>query len=182
MKMTLDYGLLDSRIWSNTYNALKYLIDNSYYAQLAFPKNNLHLTNSLDFDKGYFNEFCTVRMCTARRSGHTTALCRVAKEYFDKVIFLSPNLDMSKKLWSHFRSLPDNCEFSKVIAGEISTNTGGRYLFGSHLALDKFRGVETEAVFVDGTFSLNAKEEEEIYSCFASCMKKYPQKFFVFVQ
>ena len=54
--------------------------ENSYYAQIIMPLGCP--SDSLEDGRvlGYYREFCTIRMCTARQSGHTQAICRVAKE------------------------------------------------------------------------------------------------------
>lgn len=131
---------------------------------------------------GYLKEFCTVRMCTARGSGHTTAICKVAKEYFENAIFLSPTVEMSERLNECFRSLQvDSSEFVKTNKHEIF-GRNGRYLFGTYNSLDTFRGNECEAVFVDGTFMMNNKKEEDIYTILSPCMCKYSQRFFIFIQ
>lgn len=124
-------------------------------------------------------------MCSARQSGHTTAMCKVAYEYFDKVAFLCPNCDIA-------RMVSSNC-FSKVIKeyskGDIIKHNSletitkdGYYMFGSYKNLNTFRGREFEAVFVDPSCLLKPKEEKEIYAIMAPCMLNYPQKFFVFIQ
>ena len=180
MKQILGRELLNETIWSNTYTALKCLIDNCYYAQLTTPCKPLLWFG--ESPVSYLNEFCTVRMCTARRSGHTTAMCKLANEYFDKVIFLSPNQEMSYRLFDYCDSLhSSSIEKSSRHKDEIVTKTG-TYLFGSHNSLNNFRGMECEAVFIDGTFWLNAKKEDEIYSALTPCMKNNPQRFFIFIQ
>lgn len=184
MKQILGRELLNETIWSNTYTALKCLIDNCYYSQLIMPSSRpTHTEDSLGCDLGYLNEFCTVRMCSSRGSGHTTSMCKLAKEYFDKVIFLSPNHDMSERLNDCFQNLHSSrIEKSSRHKDEIVTQSG-HYLFGSHNSLNNFRGMDCEAVFIDGTFMLNTiSKENEIYSTLAPCMKKYPQRFFIFIQ
>lgn len=178
-KQLIKRSMLDKQIWENTYTSLKSLVENSYYGQLAF---SLDCRPKCDYTISYFNEFCTVRMCTSRGSGHSTAICRVAREYFSRVIFLSFNLSMAERLRETFCSLEvDSFEFIKN-KQEIQTRGGGRYWFGSTKSLDSFRGVECEAVFIDGTFDLTDKNKDLIYLTLAPCMKNYPQRFFVFIQ
>lgn len=175
MKQILSRELLNEKIWSNTYTAMKCLIDNSYYAQLTFPpKFNSNIS--------YLKEYCTAKMCTARRSGHTTAMCLIAKEYFDKVVFLGPTYDMSENIAQCFRRLQnDNTEFIRETKNELTTKSG-YYLFGSQNSLEVFKGKEIEAVFIDGTFFMTSKKEDEIYQALSPCMCKYPQRFFIFIQ
>lgn len=181
-KQLVDYSLVSGRIYQNTYEALKRLIDNSYYSQLTHINHN--------DEKSYLKEFCTVRMCTSRQSGHTTAMCKIAKEYFDKVMFISPQYDMAERLNKCFqtiiytqsqKSISENSEFTKVTKNEICTKNG-YYFFGSQNSLEVFKGREAEAVFIDGSFALTSNKEDDIYMALGPCMYKYPQRFFVFIQ
>lgn len=181
-KQLVDRSMVSSRIYQNTYEALKRLVDNSYYSQLTHIDHN--------DEKSHLKEFCTIRMCTARQSGHTTAMCKIAKEYFDKVIFISPQYDMAERLNLIFcnmvyeqsqRNISECPEFTKVTKNEISTKNG-YYFFGSQNSLDIFRGREVEAVFIDGSFAITSKKEDDIYMTLAPCMSKYPQRFFIFIQ
>lgn len=179
-KQLVDRQLLNEQIWSNTYTALKCLIDNSYYTQISLPSP----CYTKEDNAGYLKEFCTVRMCTARRSGHTMAIFKIAREYFEKFIFLSPTLEMSARLNECFlgclRKI-DGLDIMKANEHEILMKKD-RYLFGTYNSLDMFRGQECEAVFVDGTFGMTLSKENNIYTVLAPCMQNYPQRFFVFVQ
>jgi len=70
----------------------------------------------------------------------------------------------------------------KKTNSEIVTKTGKSFFFGSYNSLDRFHSINVEAVFVDGTFDMHTKKEDEIYGVLAPCMKNYPQRFFIFVQ
>lgn len=187
-KQLVDRSLLQDKIGENTYNALKCLIDNCYYAQLVNPLSN-YSRSHIGRELGYFNEFCTVRMCTARQSGHTTAMLKIIKEYFNKAIILSPWLRMSDRLNEIFRKLyPSSKEeynnYLSITKSEIMTQNE-HYLFktwGGNSLDNKLRGIETEAIFVDGTFEMSKSVENIIYYVGGPCMANYPQKFFVFVQ
>ena len=181
-KQLVDRQLLNERIWSNTCNALKCLIDNSYYAQISMPSPCSPKQDKTGcLSAGYLKERCTVRMCTARQSGHSTAIFRIAREYFEKVIFLSPTLKMSERLNECFLGKIDGLDLVKANKHEVLTRKD-RYLFGTHNSLDVFRGQECEAVFVDGTFNMSVSKEDDIYTVLAPCMQNYPQRFFIFVQ
>ena len=76
----------------STYEALTLLVNGCYFSQDR-AKEMLRLPGK-SFDK----EFCTVKMSTARRSGHSTALAKIALEHFDKALFLAPTLSMVNHL------------------------------------------------------------------------------------
>jgi hypothetical protein len=171
---------LPEKVGNNTYTSLKLLIENSYYAQdwWKLGKDGV--------DIGFDKEYCTIKICTARRSGHSTAICKVAYEYFDKAIFMSGSLDQAKCLKNKFCTYiyeidPDI--ISKNTNSVLETKNGGRYIFGLHRNLDCYCGEDCEVVFVDGTYNLNPSKEKEIYERFGPVMwDKNHKQFFVFVQ
>ena len=184
MKKILDRSILANIIGTNTYTALRCLLENSYYAQetdQSFFCGNFDKKHY----KGYLNEFCTVRMCTARQSGHSTAICYIALEYFDRAILLSAAHQMSINLnrcMSNLKNKSSYVNFKNESENKLTTTTGKEYIFGTYDNLDRFQDIKTEAVFVDGTFDITPKKEDEIYDVLAPCMKHYPQRFFIFVQ
>ena len=144
-----------NNIGSNSYTALKYLIENAYCIQTL-------IFRPLDSAMYNYKEFCTIRMRSARRSGHTTAMCKVAYEYFNKVIFLCPTIGLANRLYNTFVSLYKNeDDIIQRTSGTIITKCGG-YFFGSYESLDKFRGIDCEAVFIDPSCMLKPKKEEQI--------------------
>ncbi len=165
---------LQQTLGENTYNALKCLIDNSYYAQSMFAydrsKENLE----------YLKEFCTIRVGTSRQSGHTTAALKLAKEHFHNAIFISYTLAMTEKVFYTASKILTE-DVIHAVKNKIITKNG-KYLFGSVNNLNSFRGEECEIVFIDCVFLLSKKQENDIYMTFGPSMKNYPQKFFVFIQ
>jgi len=174
-KQLIDRSLVNDKIWSNTYEALRKLVDNSYYSQLAMPPPVKYTI------KAYLKEFCTIRMTTSRQSGHTTAVCKLAHEYFDSAILMSPTYEMSKRFCQFLRHVIPDSEITKITKSELATNNGG-YYFGSYKSIDIFRGISCEAVIIDGTFDLTPKKEDELYTVLEPCMSRWHQKFFIFVQ
>ena len=177
-KQLIDRSLVQDSIYQNTYNALKGLIDNSLLTQLTYD-------NHCCDDLSYHKEFCTVKMCGPRRSGRTTAMCNLAYEYFDKVIFLSPNYDMTERLSINFTNILKGERYAAVTRHtkfEIETTTG-YYIFGSQNSIDILKVKESgfEAVFMDETFNMTKSKENDIYNAFGPSMKNSPQKLFVFI-
>lgn len=173
------------KIWENTYIALKSLIEGCYYSQLAYSHS------IIGEEIGYWKEFCTVRMTSSRRSGHTTAIAKVAPEYFSKALMLAYNQAQAENLAKTFLGYykPEEGKYEITIHGENlikTTNTKieterSLYTFGSINCLEKFRGHEFEAIIIDCAFMLSQKGIGDIYSL-GPCMIKYPQKFFIFLQ
>jgi len=173
---TDDRSLALEKIHKNTYDALDSLVIGSYLAQQTFPISSDELY--------YWKEFCTVKMCVARRSGHTTAMCKIAQKYFNSAIFLSPTMEISNNLYKGFAALyevyDDDFVYLKKRNGTMLTRDG-EYFFGSYKSLNKFRGIDCEAVFIDPSCFLRPKETDEIYEILGPCMQNYPQKFFIFI-
>jgi hypothetical protein len=183
--------MVEEQIYTNTYRSLKGLIDNCYYTQATYPP--------IVFDTSYLKEFCTIRMQTARRSGHTTAICQVAYEYFRRALILFYNHEMSQRTKAYFaevcaeNGITKNIEvglqypktkdkFVSKASSFIRVDDSDEYCFGSVNSIDNLKGFEFEAIFVDCAFMLSKKKEDKIYETLAPCMAKYPEKFFIFVE
>lgn len=167
-------GKVRDQIYQNTYNSLKCLVDGSYYTQHLLTE--LTCLSSLD----YWKQFCTIRFCSARQSGNTTAICKIAKDYFTKVIFLSPSYDMSHCVRDTFYRIYGKKDVTELLSDKLLTKNDG-YFFGSYGSLDVFRGIACEAVVIDPSFMLNPKQEDEIFRTLGPCMSQHPEKFFIFI-
>jgi len=191
----LDHSMFEEKMWGNTYSALKSLIDNCYYAQAVYP----FPVGDTSQHKGFFKEFCTVKMQTSRRSGHSTALCKVAYEYFNNALILAYNEDQSHRLRGAFPNatgiilptkakmeigveMPLHVQFGSKMNNVIRVNGNQNYYFGTVNGMESLRGCEFEAVFVDCAFALSQKKEDQIYDEVGPAMAKYPEKFFIFVE
>ena len=191
----LDFSMFEEKMWGNTYSALKSLIENCYYAQASYPFPYDDYCQHL----GYYKEFCTVKMQTARRSGHTSALCKVAYEYFNKVLILTYNQDMAQRLKGVFPNatktiLPTKAKLEVGVEFPLKGYGNGKmrnviringnqdYYFETVNNVDKLRGMEFEAIFVDCAFALSKIKENQIYESLGPCMNRYQEKFFIFVE
>lgn len=140
-----------------TYIALKNLVDNSWYMQRKAYENGLYKNGSI----GFLKEFCTVKMCTARRSGHSTAIARLCCEYFNKAILFCHNQQTAENLHLQFRPYVNN--ITKELKDFIELNNGeSKYHFFSTGNLQGTRGIETEAMIIDCASFMSEKKKEEI--------------------
>ena len=172
--------VLEKTIRDNTFNSLKALIDNTYIMQKYY---RLHL--SLD-NMAKFREFCTVRMCTARRSGHTGAIVRIMYEYFERALVLCPSKDWAlrdcKIMTEYLSGTEDIKEFT---AFEIKMKNDSKYIFRPLVLknlYDNLKGYDFEAVFVDGANFLSETQELDIYKNISINMAGNDYKFFIFIQ
>jgi len=76
--------------YKNTYEALKLLVNNSYYAQNKWYEKPYYDS------KAFLKEFCTVKLSTARQSGHTTSALQLCNEYFEKSLYLCINQNIAE--------------------------------------------------------------------------------------
>jgi hypothetical protein len=179
-----------SAVYKNTQQALELLIKNSAIAQDMY-RNNPRLSSftSEECKKGYLKEYCTVRCCTARRSGHSTALVNVVLDTFHNVLFLSPNIAMTERL----RDLACATLKEKVLGtskstvGEIWGQDDSRYFFKPFTCLkpqsvDALRGYSFEAICVDCANFLKPKQADVIYKEFAPHVFTSKYKFFIFME
>lgn len=167
-------SMVDNIIWDNTYQALTGLVENCYFAQATYPP-------AISDNMSYWKEFCTVRMYTARRSGHTTSICKVAHEYFRKALILAYNLDSAQKIKETFENINvDKAHILKTTNRVESLDS--KYYFESINSFENCRGLDFEAVFVDCAFMLSKQKEDKIYNILAPSMAKHSEKFFIFVE
>ena len=176
----------------NTAKALSMMVENSYFAQREFKDQGL-IAN-----KGVWKEYCTIRLCTSRRCGHTTAIAKVATEYFDHAFFLSLSCDISnrlnqaivkelyaqkepRKLYKVTNSLiygeptPDNLVYQYNMSYHFHGANWDN--FDSH-----FRGFSTQAIFVDCASFMSKNVEEKVYRDLGPSMSGNDYQFFIFVQ
>ena len=182
----------------NTTKALELLIESSKLTQQYFinnpppyQTNNTNNTNNYQYHK----EYCTIKMSTARRTGHTTAIINTSLKYFNKTLILAPTLDIATNIKSTFLNIniPNtninigkkyalNSHSLKPSQTDIIEINDKQFHFGSLNTINNFRGYQLEAVYVDVACMMNNKQEKDIYDTLAPCMHNYPYKYFIFIE
>ena len=179
-KNIINLNTVQETIWNNTNQALKLMIENCYLSQVGIKGHpNINHNN-------YAKEFCTVRFASSRRSGHSTAIAKIALEYFNKALILSPTLDMSRHLYQYFMSELERQNItaqkitqSKIIITEDHENM---YHFGSlEQNINAFRGISLEAIIVDCAFMMSNAKEEKLYKDFIPAMSCFSEGFWIFI-
>lgn len=143
---------------------------------------------------GYAKEYCTIKVCTARRSGHTTAinyfiLNKTAKLnqkwaiVYPKQFILETN---KKNISEYLKSLNGNIatiynpkEFNNH---RIAFKNGGEIRFITINSLDRLRGTMLDGIIVDCSSLFSEEKIDMLYDHGISCMKKNKYKFFIFVE
>lgn len=76
---------------NSAYTPLKMMLETTLHIQ----KEKANLISKLS-PQNRLDEFCTVKFCTSRQSGHTFAGIRLSLEFFQHSVFLSPTDTQSK--------------------------------------------------------------------------------------
>lgn len=174
-------NLLESKLFCNTsqpdivFKSLEGLFFCSLFAQCEAVKNGL-ISRYLG-DKDFLKEYCTIKLLTSRQSGHTDSIARLAVKHFDKVMFLTHSLCMSRVLKTRVENKLEN---TITYSDNLSCKTKSQTFYFQILnrAPDCFRGYDLEAIIVDGTFFLSQSKIDLLY--------KYPvinfPFFYIFVE
>ena len=169
----------------NTTKALELLIESSQIAQQYYAI--LNYQNNYQ----YYKEFCTIKMSTTRGLGHTQAIINTSIKYFNKILILTPTLNISEQTKNKFSYIPNtkitkkhaiNSLDIKPITTDLIETNNKQFHFGSFNNINNFRGYDLEAVYVDVACMMNDKQEREIYDTLAPCMHNYTYKYFIFIE
>ncbi len=99
-------------------------------------------------------EFATVKLCTTRGAGHTSAIAKLIEEKLNKVVLVFPTMQMSKMFENNFPHIKDKIHF-------CSPNS-----------FDRILGLgEYEAVIVDCSSLISQSKIDELYNLTANVMK-----------
>jgi hypothetical protein len=171
---------------NNTTKALELLIESSQIAQQYYA-DKLKYQNNYQF----YKEFCTIKMSTTRGLGHTQAIINTSIKYFNKILILTPTLDISEQTKNKFSYIPNikitkkhtlNSLDIKPITTDLIETNNKQFHFGSLHTINNFRGYDLEAVYVDVACMMKDNQEKDIYTTLAPCMHNYPYKYFIFIQ
>jgi len=98
--------------------------------------------------KAFLDQFCTIRMSSSRRAGHSTAIIRMAATLFDNPIITAPSVSIVRH-----------------VEREAEATLGTRQSKITFLPIVNFRsqrGKECDAIFVDCAFLMSAKDTREV--------------------
>lgn len=170
--MNID-NITQSKVYFNTYTAMRRLIENSYFKQREIAENGQRLYYESS-PMAFFKEFCTVKVCTARQSGHTVAMLRIGKDLFDKSLYLFHNESMRYRI----KNMAEKDYPQEMLLG--------RYEFDSINSMDRIIGNNfenrLEAVFVDTATFVSNNKKEMIYEHLGNTLARKPYYFFIFVE
>ena len=161
------------------YQATCHLIDCSGHQQLQRPQGERGISV-----KGYLKEFCTIRVCSSRQTGHTTAIFDLITKYFlhKKTYVFLPNQSLAnifkQRIKSYFKEIYE--KESRIENFAVPTKIGSinNSLLGLSVPQD------LEAIIVDCSSFLSKKKQEALYDAIANGLKDGINKpiFMIFMQ
>jgi hypothetical protein len=125
----------------------------------------------------YLKEYCTVKVATARMSGHTYASSKYALELMAKgknVLVLSHNLEIAKRVC---RQCLEICSKKKVKVDRYTIHriesNGGRIIFGSKRSeLARFSDSDWDCIIVDVASFWPPKDVDNVYKTLGPCLAR----------
>jgi len=154
------------------YDALKILIEISKNAQEAFLEE-VHHMGEID----YIKEFCTVRLATARRGGHTEAAFKLIEEDGMNIGYFCLNNTMANIFKNRYRQIKKNTNFGNLEFSSSIKNLENN-IFGKDLS-------DLDAIVFDNSFMMSKKLQNNIYSYLSSSLfynRGRRPFFFIFLQ
>lgn len=173
---------MNKKVADRTYLALKYLYLNSKDVQSESSIKEIRAAYPL----AYAKEFCSIKLTTARHSGHSSALARFINEYYDKNwVLISVNQNMSEKNIDKIVQY-SNGHIAKCNKSFISYENGtkkGKTVLTSFASMERdLRGLELNGILVDCACFLTQTKIDELYKIGMACMAKSKYQFFIFVE
>jgi hypothetical protein len=110
---------------------------------LKSQQKNVHLSKTLS-KVAWLKEFCTIKFCLPRQSGHTTAIKYLATKYFKNPVIIVPNNHMLS-LWDHNFKVCTFNNFETQIIGRSSI----------------------DCIIIDVASFMSKSAQEEIYNLFS---------------
>ena len=127
--------------------------------------------------KSFLNEFCTIKVCSARRSGHSSAIAKYAVEEMAKgkdVIILSWTMRQSDLYTNMIRQFvkEEDIELVKFTKYEFRTKSGSIILSSKgHGDFDRLRGLSCDYLLVDVACMWSKKDIKELYKVGGECLR-----------
>lgn len=106
--------------------------------------------------KRFLNEYCTIKMSTARRAGHSHALLNIAM-LFEKPMIATPTKFMLDQLEEVWNTLWDESWKRMALLSRQA-----RFVSAESMARGTARVIDCDAILVDCAFGLSTRQREAI--------------------
>ncbi len=141
--------IMNGRQYGKLYSSLINLIEIIQETQTEM-QDVLYSLSKLKIAK----EFGTVKLCTARGSGHTSAIAKIIEEKFNKVVLVLPTMNIVNIFKNNFPDIKNKIHFC------------------SPSSFDRLLGLsDYEAVIVDCCSFISQSKIDELYNITACIMK-----------
>jgi hypothetical protein len=135
----------------------------------------------------FAKEWATIKVCSARRSGHSTAIAHfVLNRKNEKWAIIAPSLSMVSRNHELINSKNTVLPFRNTLLfnnrQEIVFKEGGEVHFLSEGSFDRLRGQELDGIIVDCVSFMSQKKIEELYKVGMPSMQNKKYKFFIFIE
>ena len=153
--MTKAIKRIITRQQNKTKKALRLLIESNLILQLQEPAIECRMTTNT---RNYIKDFCTVKMSSSRRSGHTSSMLSVALEMFAKPLFVTENTRMAERL-------------KEILMTDFNiSKKNARCMVSTARDLRKLACPEEDAIFVDPSSMLTRNDEDDILGYAQGCL------------
>jgi len=181
-------------IVNRTYEAL----DNLYLNCRDMQKNEFAIQTRKTNPLAHAKEYGTIKLTTARQSGHSRAIARFIAEHNMSFATICSSLTASHYLrdkiyeyakkknvmYGHIISdVPGYSRLDKVeIVTAIQVNKKETYMLSSGNYDTQLRGLSVDAIICDISCMLSQKSIDEIYRVGLPCMADKPFVYFMFIE
>lgn len=147
------------------------MVENNQSIKEENRDNNWHQISPLHFAK----EYCTIKVCTARRTGHTTAINE----------FLMDKYHNCHEKWAticYNQKMVENNKTYKELLANKSNKKSDIHFMTQNTFDNSIRGQELDGIIVDCATFMSQKKIDHLYTVGMACMKNKKHKFFIFVE
>jgi len=183
---------MNDKIGNRTYLALKNLYRNSQEIQDEVNKLDFR---GRDGDLAYAKEFATIKLCGPRRSGHSEAIAKFIKEYYQGnwaiITVTLHNTELIREKIRYQLLKPTTKPNKNPIATKLTQaaitikdgkDEGIIHLMSMYNFDNALRGLNLTGIIVDCASLLSKSKVEELYQVGMPCMKNHRYQFFIFVE
>ncbi len=126
----------------------------------------------------FLKEFSTIKLCAARQTGHTTAICKFLSKRKKENWLILADMDHLlcgvRRMIIHGKEDNDNrdrCDWESVEFKEGgSVKTGSIHDGGRRYKYNKYRGLQLDGIIIECASFLSASKVEGIYDDLGPCL------------
>ena len=158
--------------------ALNCLYNNLVEMQTLIGERKIDL-----FDNAFIKEFCTIKLTTSRRSGHSTAIGNFVANRDGTWIVLTHNLHQARYLMNTIADafVRSNVKILKQTQSEIISQNNA-VILSSYNCLDGMRGRRVSGVICDCASLLKKKQIKEMVKILCPAMRLSKSPCFIYVE